>query len=90
MNSADVTHLAVMAAVVLVKLAGPPLIVNLVVGVVISLFQAVFQINDQSLSQVPKLIATGAAIVITAAWQLKMLTEFWTELMHLLPQLLTH
>ena len=85
MTDTDVVHLATMAALVCLKLAGPPLLASLVVGVAVSLFQAVFQVNDQSLSMVPKLAAISAAIVVTAAWQLRTLTEFWVELMHLIP-----
>ena len=86
---ADVVKIAIMTAVVCVKLAGPTLVVSLVIGVAVSLFQAIFQVNDQSLAMVPKLIGIAATIVFTAAWSLKTLTEFWAELMRMLPHLLT-
>lgn len=88
MSDADVIHIATMIAVVCVKLAGPALIVSLVIGIAVSLFQAVFQVNDQSLSMVPKLVGIAATIIVTSAWQLKTLANFWHELMAMIPHLI--
>ena len=88
MTDTDIVHIAVMTGTVILKLAGPALLVSLVIGVLVSLFQAVFQVNDQSLSMVPKLIGIAATIILTASWQLNTLTDFWTELMHLIPGML--
>lgn len=88
MTDTDVVHIAVMTGMVCLKLAGPALIVSLIIGVSVSLFQAVFQVNDQSLSMVPKFIGIAMTVILTAAWQLKTLTDFWTELMHMIPGML--
>ena len=46
------------------KLGGPPLVVGLVVGLVISFFQAVTQINEATLAFLPKILAIGVAMLL--------------------------
>ncbi len=53
-----------------------PLLASLIVGLVVSLFQALTQIQEQTLTFVPKIIATILVIMITAPWMLELLTEF--------------
>lgn len=53
-----------------------PLLASLVVGLVISLFQALTQIQEQTLTFVPKIIATILVIMITAGWMMNTLREF--------------
>ncbi len=50
--------------VVTMKLGGPPLVVGLVVGLVISFFQAVTQINEATLAFLPKIVAIGVAMLL--------------------------
>ncbi len=57
-------------------LAAPPLIIGLAVGLVISIFQAVTQIQEQTLTFVPKLIAILVSLLIFGPWMLNVLTEF--------------
>ena len=57
-------------------LAAPPLIIGLLVGIVISVFQTVTQIQEQTLTFVPKLIAIFLALLIFGPWMLKLLLEF--------------
>ena len=54
----------------------PPLLASLVVGLVISLLQALTQVQEQTLTFVPKIIATILILIITAAWMLDTLREF--------------
>jgi flagellar biosynthetic protein FliQ len=54
----------------------PPLLASLVVGVVISLLQALTQVQEQTLTFVPKIIATIVVIIISAGWMLATLREF--------------
>jgi flagellar biosynthetic protein FliQ len=61
---------------VLLKLGGPPLVVALAVGMVMSLLQAVTQINEQTLAFVPKVLAIGAALVILGPFMTLTLTDF--------------
>ena len=56
-----------------------PLLASLIVGLVVSLFQALTQIQEQTLTFVPKIIATILVIMITAEWMLNTLIEFSTR-----------
>jgi flagellar biosynthetic protein FliQ len=57
-------------------LAAPPLLMGMVVGLIISIFQAVTQIQEQTLTFVPKLIAVLVSLVIFGAWMLNILMGF--------------
>lgn len=54
----------------------PPLLASLIVGLVISLLQALTQVQEQTLTFVPKIIATILVLIITAGWMLDTLREF--------------
>ena len=56
-----------------------PLLASLIVGLVISLFQALTQVQEQTLTFVPKIIATILVIMITAPWMMEVLQEFSTR-----------
>ena len=88
MNEADIVKLVLLTSVTMVKLAGPTLIASLVVGVAVSIFQAVFQVNDQTLSMVPKLVTIGAVLLVMTPWNLSVSTEFVQQLMTMIPTLL--
>lgn len=57
-------------------LAGPALLVGMLVGLIISMFQAVTQIHEQTLTFVPKLLAILLSLLVFGPWMLKILTEF--------------
>lgn len=69
-------------------LAAPLLLTALSVGVVIGVFQAATQINEQTLSFIPKLAATAAAIVLAGPWMLRLLVEYTRRLIESIPGLL--
>lgn len=66
--------------------AAPTLLVALVVGLAVSLLQAVTQINEATLSFLPKLIAVSVTLVIIGPWMLTMLTDFIARTLTGLPQ----
>ena len=66
-------------------LASPMLIGALVVGIMVSLFQAVTQINEQTLSFIPKIIVIVGALVIFAPWMSDTLINFTRELIINIP-----
>ena len=70
-------------------LAGPLLMVALVVGLVISVVQAVTQIQEQTLSFVPKLFAVAAVFLVALPWMLQMLIRYTTELLRSIPTLVS-
>ena len=66
-------------------LAAPPLITALVVGLVISVFQAVTQIQEMTLAIVPKMVAVLIALVIAYPWLLETLTRYTTQVFQSIP-----
>ena len=88
MNDADVTEIAVQTMVLAAKVAAPILLTALLVGFMISLFQAATQIQEQTLSFVPKMIAVAIALLVTGNWTLGELVDFTHQLFAMLPHLL--
>ena len=60
----------------LVIVAGPVMVVGLVVGVIIGLLQAVTQVQETTLTFLPKLVAVALALVILGPWMLTMLVDY--------------
>ena len=88
MTETDIVHICSQALVLAAKLSGPLLLVALVSGVVISLLQAVFQVQDQTLSMVPRLGACALTIAIAGNWMLRTLVDWTHELYSSIPRLL--
>ena len=70
-----------------VSLAAPVLLTGMVVGLAISLFQAVTTIHEQTLTFVPKALAVVAVLVLLLPWMLRSLIEFITTLIERMPQM---
>ncbi|MCW2924984.1 MAG: flagellar biosynthetic protein FliQ [Thermoleophilia bacterium] len=85
MNDGDVTNVAGRAIWVTLQLGGPVLIVGLVVGLVVSVFQAVTQIQEQTLVFIPKIIAIVAVIAVTGPWMLSVMTGYTEDLLRDIP-----
>ena len=64
------------AILMMILLAGPMLLVSLVMGLVVSIFQAVTQINEMTLTFVPKVIGIFAVIILLGPWMLQMMMEY--------------
>jgi flagellar biosynthetic protein FliQ len=88
MTDADVTQIAVQTMVLAAKVAAPILLTALIVGFAISLFQAATQIQEPTLSFVPKVIAVSIALLLTGNWTLSELVSFTHQLFDMLPHLL--
>lgn len=73
------------ALVMLLMVASPVLLVVLVVGLVVSLFQAVTQINEATLAFVPKLVAALAVLAIGGPWMLSMLVDYIRRTIEAIP-----
>lgn len=69
-------------------MGAPPLIAALVVGVLVGIFQAATQINEMTLSFVPKLVALAITLVVSGPWLLTVLTDFTRRLILSIPGLL--
>jgi flagellar biosynthetic protein FliQ len=70
------------------KISGPLLVMALVVGVAVSLFQAVTQVQEMSLTFVPKLIGMALVLVFAGNWMLRELVGWVEELWSSIPSLL--
>ena len=68
-------------------IAGPLLLATLVVGLLISIFQAATQINEMTLSFIPKLLAVAATVVIIGPWLLTTLVDYFRQIITGLPLL---
>lgn len=64
----------------IVIVSAPLLLVSLIVGLLISIFQTVTSIQEQTLTFVPKILAVFAMIILAGSWIITVLTEFMTEL----------
>jgi flagellar biosynthetic protein FliQ len=84
MSQDDVVSIVVSAMEVTMKVALPMLLVGLVVGLAISVLQAVTQIQEQTLSFIPKIVALVAVVAIAGPWMLDTLVtwtqELWTSI----------
>ena len=68
--------------------SAPLFIAALVTGLLVSIFQAATQINEQSLSFVPKLIATLITLVLAGPWMITMMTDFIRRLFESIPSMI--
>ena len=68
-----------------IALAGPVLLFGLVAGLGVSVFQALTQINEITLTFIPKIVATAAALALFGPWMLTRLITFTTTLFQSLP-----
>ncbi|HBT20157.1 MAG TPA: flagellar biosynthetic protein FliQ [Peptococcaceae bacterium] len=81
-------HLARESLFVALMLAGPPLLFGLVVGVVVSILQATTQIQEQTLTFVPKIIAVFLAVFLFGSWMLNAIVQFTENLIGNLPEII--
>lgn len=87
MNQDMVVNLATQAMTLAFEVAGPILLVGLVIGLLVSLFQAVTQIQEQSLSFIPKIVGLAVLIVILGPWMMDKLINYVTNLYMAIPSL---
>ena len=88
MDSDLVISLAVAAMELALKIALPLLLVGLAVGLIISVFQAVTQIQEQTLTFIPKILATVVVMVVGGPWMLDQLLSYTADLWGSIPQLI--
>jgi flagellar biosynthetic protein FliQ len=76
MNEAELIELARSSMVVMLKVAAPPLLAGLAIGLAISLFQALTQIQEMTLTFVPKVVAVFLTLLIFLPFMLHTLIDF--------------
>jgi flagellar biosynthetic protein FliQ len=84
MDTSDVMEVLREAVGVAIKLCGPMLILSMLVGVVVAIFQAVTQIHEQTLSFILKLAVVVAVLLIGGSWMLTTLQDYAKELFALI------
>jgi flagellar biosynthesis protein FliQ len=87
MSYAVVSDLARNAMMVAMLLAAPLLAVALIIGLLVSILQTVTQIQEQTLSFVPKLLGISATFLVALPWMLQLLVEYTQRLFRSLPAL---
>ena len=87
MTPESVMSLGSQAIHVSLLLGAPMLLVALVVGLIISIFQAATQINEATLSFIPKLLAVFAVLVIAGPWMLAQMLDYIRTLFSSIPHL---
>ena len=80
MGIEEVTAVSSEALYLVIKVAAPILLVALVVGLIISIFQTVTSIQEQTLTFVPKIIAVFFALIVLGHWMLNEMTQFMIRL----------
>jgi len=88
MSPEAVINLARSAVEITLLTSAPLLLAALVVGLTVSVFQAATQINEMTLSFIPKLAAVFVALVIAGPWMLTVLTDFMRRLFTSIPTLI--
>jgi len=82
-----VLELCTQALELALRVGLPLLIVGLVVGLAVSVFQAVTQIQEQTLSFIPKILALAGVLIVLGPWMLNQLLSYTTDLWASIPQL---
>ena len=80
MTVSDVTAIASDALFLIIKVSASILLVSLIVGLIISIFQTVTSIQEQTLTFVPKIIAVFLTLILLGNWVLTQITEFMNRL----------
>ena len=89
MTDTAVIGIALQAMLVAAKLAGPILVVALVIGFAVSVFQSATQIQEVTLSFVPKVVGAALVMLLMGKWMLNSMVSFTTRLFDQLPSLLS-
>jgi flagellar biosynthesis protein FliQ len=88
MSQDTVVNLATQAMVLSLKIAGPILLLGLIIGLLVSIFQAVTSIQEQSLSFIPKVVGVAVLIVVLGPWMLDQLVGYAQNLYMSIPSLI--
>ncbi|MBP7402115.1 MAG: flagellar biosynthesis protein FliQ [Clostridia bacterium] len=81
MSQGDILKIMQSAIFLIIEVAAPVLLAGLVVGLLVSIFQAMTQINEQTLVFIPKILSILLAIVLLGGWMMTRVTEFTTGLL---------
>jgi flagellar biosynthesis protein FliQ len=89
MTPETVTTIAQQAIWATMLLAAPPLLAALAVGLIVGMFQAATQINEMTMSFIPKLIILALALIFAGAWMLSVIVNYTEQLFGQIPMLIS-
>ncbi|CAB3888284.1 flagellar biosynthesis protein FliQ [Achromobacter anxifer] len=89
MTAETVMTMTYQAMKIVLAMAGPLLLITLVVGLVISIFQAATQINEMTLSFIPKLLAMCGVLVLLGPWLIGVMVDYIRQLIGQIPMLVS-
>jgi flagellar biosynthesis protein FliQ len=87
MNQGTVTHLSIQAMTLALKVSAPFLLAGLAVGLIVSIVQAATQIQEQTLTFIPKILVTGVVIAIGGPWMMDQVVGYTRQLFESIPTL---
>nr|WP_319488397.1 flagellar biosynthesis protein FliQ [uncultured Caproiciproducens sp.] len=87
MTTSEVTEVLQAAMVAALKLSAPILIISVLLGLVVSIFQAATQIHEQTLTFVPKLVAIALILVILGPWMMETMNDFTLYIFEMIAKL---
>jgi flagellar biosynthetic protein FliQ len=88
MNPESVMTLGRHAMEVTLMVAAPLLLVSLIIGLVVSIFQAATQINEATLSFIPKLVGIFVALIVAGPWMISVMTDYMRQVFTGIPGLI--
>lgn len=87
MTQGDVISIMSDAMIVILKMAGPMLLVSIAIGLVVAIFQAATQIQEQTLTFVPKILAIALMLFVLGSFMMTTLSEFIVRLFDIMAQI---
>ena len=88
MTPETVMEVSRQALLMVLTVAAPPLLTALLVGLLVSIFQAATQINEATLSFIPKIVAMFLMLIVAGPWMLEVLVDYIRRLYESIPQLI--
>ncbi|MGM0443362.1 MAG: flagellar biosynthesis protein FliQ [Fibrobacterota bacterium] len=86
MNIATIIDIGTEAVLLVITITGPLLLSALFVGIAVGVFQAVTQVNEMTLTFVPKILAVFGVLILLLPWMITKLTEFVYQIFALIPE----
>ena len=77
MNQQEILHIFHETVLLIVTRSAPLLLISVVIGLIVSVFQAVTQIHEQTLTFVPKVLAIAIVLIVAGSWLLTSLVDFF-------------
>jgi len=84
MNTADLIEIFRDAVITGLKVSAPILVITMVVGLIIAIFQAATSINEQTMTFVPKLAVVAIALILCGGWMMQQMMDFTTRIFELI------